>query len=89
MIKTTVLKIDLGWSLTSTKDKIHPSHNMSLAGQAKRWKDRNFGALSLSRSFVRQRVLRLLAAICRENENNFRSNNGEITGKKPNNKKKK
>lgn len=52
---------------------------MSLAGQAKRWKDRNFEALSLSRSFVRQRVLRLLAAICRENENNFRSNNREET----------
>lgn len=52
---------------------------MSLAGQAKRWKDWNFEALSLSRSFVRQRVLRLLAAICRENENNFRSNNREET----------
>lgn len=52
---------------------------MSLAGQAKRWKDRNFEALSLSRSFVRQRVLRLLAAICRENKNNFRSNNREET----------
>lgn len=51
---------------------------MSLAGQAKGWKDRNFEALSLSRSFVRQRVLRLLAAICRDNENNFRSNNREV-----------
>lgn len=62
---------------------------MSLAGQAKRWKDRNFEALSLSRSFVRQRVLRLLAAICKENGNNFRSNIKEVKGKKPNNKKKK
>ena len=90
MTKTTVLKIDFRWSPISTKDKIHLSHRYESRKTQKTLERPKFcSALSESRSFVPQRVLGLLAAICRENENNFRSNNREIKRRKRNNNKKK